>query len=38
MTSGSNWRHLNRPETEGVSRSIEPAYQITPSRLQRFQA
>jgi hypothetical protein len=36
MTSGSNCRHLKRPETEGVSRSIEPAYQITPAELQHF--
>src|SRR5271165_4751145 len=36
MTSGSNCRHLNRPETEGMSRSIEPAYQITPPKLQHF--
>ena len=35
MTSGSNCRHLKRPETE-VSRSIEPAYQITPAKLQHF--
>ncbi len=37
MTSGSNCRHLKRTETEGVSRSIEPAYQITPAKLQHFQ-
>ena len=36
MTSGSNCRSLNRPETEGLSRSIEPAYQITPPKLQHF--
>ena len=36
MTSGSNCRHLNRPESEAVSRSIEPAYQITPPKLQHF--
>src|SRR5271165_247157 len=36
MTSGSNCRHLKRPETEGVSRSIERAYQITPPKLQHF--
>jgi hypothetical protein len=36
MTSGSNCRHLKRPETEGVSRSIELAYQITPPKLQHF--
>ena len=33
MTSGSNCHHLQRPEREGVS--IEPAYQITPPKLQR---
>jgi transposase len=27
---------LKRPETEGVSRSIEQAYQITPAKLQHF--
>jgi hypothetical protein len=31
-----NCRHLKRPETEGVSRSIELAYQITPPKLQHF--
>src|SRR5580700_6856343 len=36
MISGSNCRHLKRPETEGVSRSIELAYQITPPKLQHF--
>ena len=36
MTSGSNCRHLKRPETEGVSRSIERAYQIIPAKLQHF--
>src|ERR1700730_2707403 len=35
MTSASNCRHLRR-ETEGVSRSIELAYQITPPKLQHF--
>jgi hypothetical protein len=32
---GSNWRHLKRPETEGVSRSIEPAYQIAPALTEQ---
>src|ERR1700730_18073273 len=36
IISGSNWRHLKRPETEGASKSIEPAYQITPPKLQHF--
>src|SRR5260221_13233012 len=36
IISGSNCRHLKRPETEGVSRSIEQAYQITPAKLQHF--
>src|SRR5262249_55896605 len=36
MTSGWNCRHLKRPETEGVSRSIGPAYQIRPPKLQHF--
>src|SRR5271166_2481953 len=36
MTSGSNCRHLKRPETEGVSRSIELAHRITPPKLQHF--
>src|SRR5208337_315265 len=33
MTSGSNCLHLNRPETDDA-RSIGPAYQITPAKLQ----
>src|ERR1700730_11405344 len=36
MTSGSNCRHLKRAETEGVSRSMELAYQITPATLQHL--
>src|SRR3984893_7319137 len=33
MTSGSNCLHLNRPETDDA-RSIGPAYQTTPAKLQ----
>src|SRR5260370_20149407 len=33
MTSGSNCLHLNRPETDDA-RSICPAYQTTPAKLQ----
>src|SRR5208282_5426220 len=36
MTSGSNCLHLNRPETDDA-RSIGPAYQTTPARLQHCQ-
>jgi hypothetical protein len=36
MTSDSNRRHLKRPEAEGMSRSIEAPYQITPPKLQHF--
>jgi hypothetical protein len=32
----SSWNYLQRPETEGVSRSIEPACQITPAKLRHF--
>src|SRR5258708_4250437 len=33
MTAGSNCLHLNRPETDDA-RSIGPAYQTTPAKLQ----
>src|SRR5208283_3793674 len=33
MTSGSNCLHLNRPESDDA-RSIGPAYQTTPAKLQ----
>src|SRR5260370_25270328 len=33
ITSGSNCLHLNRPETDDA-RSIGPAYQTTPAKLQ----
>src|SRR5260370_42071090 len=36
MTSGSNCLHLNRRETDGA-RSIGPAYQTTPAKLQHCQ-
>jgi hypothetical protein len=36
MTSGSNCRHLNRPQTEDA-RSIGQAYQLKPPNLQHFQ-
>jgi hypothetical protein len=36
MTSGSNCLHLNRPETDDA-RSIGPAYQTTPVKLQHCQ-
>jgi hypothetical protein len=35
ITSGSNWRHLNRPETV-ETRDIGPAYQRTGEKLQHF--
>ena len=35
MTSGSNCRHLNRPETEDA-RSIGEAYQLQPPYLKHF--
>jgi hypothetical protein len=37
MTSGSNWRHLNSPQTEEARRSIRPAYHGVPAKLQHFQ-
>src|SRR5271157_1281356 len=33
ITSGSNWRHLNRQETDDA-KSIGPPYQTTPAKLQ----
>ena len=36
MTSGSNWRHLNRPQTEDARRSILPAYHGVTAKLQHF--
>src|ERR1700693_6292137 len=34
MTSGSNCRHLNKPQTEEARRSIRPAYHGLPVKLQ----
>jgi DDE domain len=36
MTSGSNWRHLNKPQTEEARRSIRPACHGLPAKLQQF--
>src|SRR5271165_4311672 len=36
MTSGSNCRHLNRPQTEDARRSIQPAYHRVTAKLQHF--
>jgi hypothetical protein len=36
MTSGSNSRHLNRPQTEDARRSIQPAYHGVTAKLQHF--
>src|SRR5271166_4676579 len=37
IISGSNWRHLNRPATEGARTiSAQLAYQSTPAKLQHF--
>jgi FixJ family two-component response regulator len=33
MTSGSNCRHLNRPQTEEARRSIRPAYHGLPVKV-----
>jgi len=38
MTSGSNWRHLNRPQTEHARRSIRPTYHGRPAKLQHFRS
>src|SRR5689334_4776506 len=35
ITSGSNWRHLNRPEIEQTS-DIRPAYHLPTRKLQHF--
>src|SRR5690242_5944153 len=35
MTSGSNWRHLNRPEIKRTS-DIRPAYHLPARKLQHF--
>jgi hypothetical protein len=37
MTSGSNCRHLNKPQTEEARRSIRPAYHGLPAKLQHCQ-
>src|ERR1700726_2085566 len=34
MTSGSNCRHLNKPQTEEARGSIRPAYHGLPAKLQ----
>src|SRR5277367_2084525 len=34
MTSGSNCRHLNKPQTEEARRSIRPVYHGLPVKLQ----
>src|SRR6202163_115298 len=36
IISGSNCRHLNRPQTEEASRSIQPTYHGLPPKLQHF--
>src|ERR1700726_5236755 len=36
IISGSNCRHLNRPQTEEARRSIRPAYHGLPAKLQHF--
>ena len=36
ITSGSNCRHLNRPQTEDARRSILPAYHGVTAKLQHF--
>src|ERR1700756_5088284 len=38
MTSGSNCRHLNKPQTEDARRSILPAYHRMTAKLQHFLA
>src|SRR5271169_3435015 len=37
MTSGSNCRHLNKPQTEEARRSIRPVYHGLPVKLQHCQ-
>src|SRR5258708_24024776 len=36
MTSGSSCRQLNKPQTEGARRSIQPAYHRVTVKLQHF--
>jgi hypothetical protein len=36
MTSGSNWRHLNRPQTEKGRRRIRAAYHGVTAKLRHF--
>src|SRR5258707_5404427 len=36
MTSGSNCRHLNKPQTEEARRTIRPAYHGVTAKLQHF--
>jgi hypothetical protein len=36
IISGSNCRHLNKPQTEEARRSIRPAYHGLPAKLQHF--
>jgi hypothetical protein len=36
MTSGSNCRHLNKPQTAEARRSIRPAYHGVTAKLQHF--
>jgi hypothetical protein len=36
MTSGSNCRHLNKPQTADARRSILPAYHRMTAKLQHF--
>jgi hypothetical protein len=36
MTSGSNCRHLNKPQNEDARRSILPAYHRMTAKLQHF--
>src|SRR4029077_5114955 len=36
MTSGSNCRHLNKPQPEEARRSIRPAYHGLSAKLQHF--
>ena len=36
IISGSNCRHLNKPQTEEARRNIRPAYHGLPAKLQHF--
>ena len=38
MTSGLNWRHLNKPQTEDARRSIRRVYHGVTAKLQHFRA